>query len=70
MADLEIFEQAVAAPDALDVAWRPPTKNRERITGYKVPQALHPKHQPKSPIHVWLDITLSNFKHDGAHAVR
>ena len=35
VADLEILEQAVAAPDALEVAWRPPTKNRERITSYK-----------------------------------
>lgn len=38
VADLEILEQAAAAaPEALEVAWRPPTKNRERITGYKVP---------------------------------
>ena len=35
VADLEILEQAVAAPDALEVAWRPPTKNRERIARYK-----------------------------------
>ncbi|KAK9825409.1 hypothetical protein WJX81_002378 [Elliptochloris bilobata] len=36
VADLEILEQAGVASDALEVAWRPPTKNRERISGYKV----------------------------------
>ena len=32
---LEISDQVVAAADALEVAWKPPTKNRERLAGYK-----------------------------------
>ena len=46
VADLEILEAAAAAPDALEVAWRPPTKNRERITGYKVPCPCTPCNPP------------------------
>ncbi len=34
--DLEIADHAApVAPDALEVSWRPPTKNRERIASYK-----------------------------------
>lgn len=32
---LEISDQVVAAADALEVAWKPPTKNCERLAGYK-----------------------------------
>ncbi len=34
--DLQIADHAApVAPDALEVSWRPPTKNRERIASYK-----------------------------------
>lgn len=33
---LELLESAGATSSSIDVSWRPPTKNKDRITGYKL----------------------------------
>jgi hypothetical protein len=33
---LELLECVGASSSSIDVSWRPPTKNKERISGYKL----------------------------------
>lgn len=33
---LELLESSAATSSSIDVSWRPPTKNKDRITGYKL----------------------------------
>jgi hypothetical protein len=33
---LELLESVSATSSSIDVSWRPPTKNKDRITGYKL----------------------------------
>lgn len=33
---LELLSDAAATSSSLEVSWRPPSKNSERITGYKL----------------------------------
>jgi hypothetical protein len=33
---LELLESVAATSSSIDVSWRPPTKNKDRITGYKL----------------------------------
>lgn len=33
---LELVDAGGATSSTLDVSWRPPTKNKDRITGYKL----------------------------------
>lgn len=33
---LEILDAAACTPSSIELAWRPPTKNAERITSYKL----------------------------------